>query len=73
MKVRYATRACLGATSTIQDYANAVVNDGGNASEHSAVGWFKFAGGTYVVETLHNATITLNFSNGTHVVVKLTG
>jgi S-layer protein len=63
----------LGATATFQDYANAVVNAGGNASVNGYVGWFQFAGDTYVVESLHNATTTLNFSNGTDMIVKLTG
>ncbi len=67
------TKITLGATATLQDYANALVNTGVNALVNGYVDWFRFPGDTYIVESLQNATSTLNFSNGTDVIVKLTG
>lgn len=68
-----AAKVTLASTAVFQDYANAVVNAGGNAATNGAIGWFQFNGDTYVVESLHNATTTANFTNGTDLVVKLTG
>ncbi|MBD8049701.1 beta strand repeat-containing protein [Limnohabitans radicicola] len=68
-----ATKVTLAATAVFQDYANAVVNAGGNASSNGAIGWFQYNGDTYVVQSMHNATTAPNFSNGTDLVVKLTG
>jgi hypothetical protein len=33
------TKITLGATATLQDYANALVNTGGNALVNDYVGW----------------------------------
>jgi S-layer protein len=67
------TKVVLGDTAVFQDYANAVVNAGGDASTNAKAGWFQFNGNTYVVESLHNASTTANFTNGTDLVVKLSG
>jgi S-layer protein len=68
-----ATKVTLGDTAVFQDYANAVVQAGGNASTNAYVGWFQFSGNTYVVESLHDGTTTASFVNGTDIIVKLTG
>lgn len=66
----------LGNTAVFQDYANAVVTAGGDASANAKIGWFQFNGDTYVVQSLHDATASLaasGFTNSTDIVVKLTG
>ena len=67
------TKVTLANTAVFQDYANAVVAAGANASVNGYVGWFQFNGDTYVVESMHNGTTTPSFTNGTDLVVKLTG
>ena len=67
------SKIALASTAVFQDYANAAVNAGGDASASGYIAWFQYGGDTYVVESLHNATTTLNFSNGTDAIVKLTG
>ena len=66
-------KVVLGDTAVFQDYANAVVNAGGNSVANFHIGWFQYAGNTYIVESEHDATVTLNFTNGTDLVVKLSG
>ena len=66
-------KVTLAPTAVFQDYANAVVNAAGDASSNGAIGWFQFNGDTYVVESMHDATATANFTNGTDLIVKLTG
>lgn len=66
-------KVTLGSTAVFQDYANAVVAAGGDGSTNGAIGWFQFAGDTYVVESLHNGGTTPSFVNGTDLVVKLAG
>jgi len=66
-------KVVLGDTASFRDYANAVVNAGGNAGTDGKIGWFQFSGNTYVVESLHDATTTANFTDGTDLIVKLTG
>ena len=68
-----AAKVTLSATAVFQDYANAVVNAGGDSSANGHLGWFQFNGDTYVVESLHNASTTADFVNNTDLVVKLTG
>jgi S-layer protein len=68
-----ASKVTLSATAVFQDYANAVVNAGGDGSTNGRLGWFQFSGDTYVVESLHNAGTTADFVNNTDLVVKLTG
>jgi S-layer protein len=66
----------LAATAVFQDYANAVVNAGGDSSTNGHIGWFQFGGDTYIVEGLNNAITTPNFANSSatgDIVVKLTG
>jgi len=67
------TKVVLGDTAVFQDYANAVVTQGGDASGNAAIGWFQFNGNTYIVESMHNGVTTPSFKNGTDLVVKLTG
>ena len=64
-------------TAVFQDYANAVVA-GATQADHSvngAFGWFQFGGNTYLVEVRHDTTagVAQTFSNGTDMIVKLTG
>jgi S-layer protein len=68
-----AAKITLGGTAVFQDYANAAINAGGNSSVNATISWFQYNGDTYIVESLHNATTTADFKNGTDVVVKLTG
>jgi len=68
-----ATKVALAGTAVFADYANAVVNAGGNSATNGAIGWFQFGGDTYIVEGMHDATTTKDFSNGTDLVVKLSG
>ena len=68
------TKVTLANTAVFQDYANAVVQAGGNASTNGYVGWFQFNGDTYVVESLHDGSgVNASFANGTDVIVKLAG
>ena len=67
------TKVTLLATAVFQDYANAVVAAGGNATANAAGGWFQFNGDTYFVQSQHNGTTTPSFVNGTDYIVKLTG
>lgn len=67
------TKVTLGNTAVFQDYANAVIAAAGDASMNGALGWFQFAGDTYVVESRHNAAQNASFVNGTDMIVKLTG
>ncbi len=66
-------KVVLSGTAVFQDYANAVVNAGGNSAANAHIGWFQFSGDTYVVESLHNTGVTADFVNNTDLVVKLTG
>jgi len=70
-----ATKVTLAGTAVFQDYANAVVTAGGDASTDAKIGWFQFGGDTYLVESLHDATLVGqgSFQNGIDVVVKLAG
>lgn len=63
----------LAPTAVFQDYANAAINAGGDASTNGYISWFQYGGNTYVVESRHDATGTLDFQNGTDMIVKLTG
>lgn len=68
-----ATKVTLAATAVFQDYANAVVAAGGNASVNAASGWFQFGGDTYYVQSRHDGSGAPSFVNGTDFVIKLTG
>lgn len=61
-----ATKVTLAPTAVFQDYLDAVV--AGNAT--SNVGWFTWAGDTYVAQ---DNSAALTFQNGSDSVVKLTG
>lgn len=63
----------LAVTAVFQDYANAVIASGGDASTNGAFGWFQYSGDTYVVESHHNGASTPSFLNGTDYIVKLSG
>jgi len=69
------TKVTLASTAVFQDYANAVVTAGGNASVNGAFGWFQFTdGNTYLVESRHDGSgNNASFVNGTDMIVKLTG
>jgi len=67
------TKVALASTAVFQDYANAVVAAGGNASTNGAFGWFQFGGDTYLVESQHDGSTVPSFTNGIDFVVKLTG
>ena len=69
-----AAKVVLGDTAVFQDYANTVVNNGGDSSVNAHIGWFQWNNNTYIVESEHNATgAGLNFTNGGDLVVKLAG
>ncbi|MDP2001265.1 MAG: DUF4214 domain-containing protein [Rhodoferax sp.] len=67
-------KVSLANTAVFQDYANAVIQAGGNASVNGAFGWFQFSGDTYLVQSRHDGSgVNASFTNGTDMVVKLTG
>ena len=68
------TKVALASTAVFQDYANAVIAAGGNASVNGAFGWFQFNGDTYLVESRHDGSgNNASFVNGTDMIIKLTG
>lgn len=68
------TKVTLANTAVFQDYANAVIQAGGNASVNAALGWFQIGGDTYLVESRHDGSANnASFVNGTDMVIKLTG
>lgn len=78
----FGTKISLASTAVFQDYANAVVAQGGNASVNGHFGWFQFAqtvGGvtttdTYLVQSRHDGSgVNPAFVAGTDFIVKLTG
>ena len=67
-------KVSLASTAVFQDYANAVVQAGGNASVNGAFGWFQFSGDTYLVQSRHDGSgNNASFVNATDMIVKLTG
>ena len=68
------TRMVLGQHAIFQDYANAVVSAGGNASVNGRFGWFQFGGDTYLVQGRHDASgSNAEFINGIDMIVELSG
>lgn len=68
------TKVSLASTAVFQDYANAVIAAGGNASVNGAFGWFQYNGDTYLVESRHDGSgNNASFVNGTDMIIKLTG
>jgi S-layer protein len=68
------TKVSLASTAVFQDYANAAVQAGGNASVNGAFGWFQFNGNTYLVESRHDGSgNNASFVNGTDMIIALTG
>jgi len=63
-----ASKVVLGSTAVFQDYANAAIA----ASSTNALSWFQIGGNTYIVENESGTTHT-TFTNGTDVIVKITG
>ena len=60
--------------STLQQYLDAVITAGGNASVNGHFGWFQFGGDTYLAESRHDASgFATHFVNGTDFMVKLSG
>lgn len=67
-------KVTLSNTAVFQDYANAVIQAGGNSSVNGHSGWFQFAGDTYLVQSQHDGSgVNASFVNGTDFVIKLTG
>src|SRR5471032_3411733 len=62
-----ASKVVLGSTAVFQDYANAAIA----ASSTNALSWFQIGGNTYIVENDSGSHST--FTNGTDVIVKITG
>jgi hypothetical protein len=63
----------LADTAVFQDYANAVVDAGGNASVNPSLGWFQWGGDTYLVASEHDASAAHGFVSGVDLIVKLAG
>ncbi|CAB1371014.1 conserved protein of unknown function [Denitratisoma oestradiolicum] len=61
-----ASALTLADTAVFQDYANAAINN----TNTGDVTWFAFGGNTYIVENISNGA---SFTNGTDLIVKLTG
>ncbi len=77
-----ATKVVLASTAVFQDFANAVIQQGGNASVNGKIGYFNFASttngvtttDTYIVESLHDGSGTnASFINGTDLIIRLAG
>ena len=67
-------KVVLGQHAIFQDYANAAVTAGGNASVNGAFGWFQYGQDTYLVQARHDATgNNAEFINGTDMIVELSG
>lgn len=62
-----ASKVVLGGTAVFQDYANAITA----GTVANALSWFQFGGDTYIVKDM-NASVA-SFTNGTDMIVKLTG
>ncbi len=78
----FGAKITLASTAVFQDYANAVIAQGGNSSANGHFGWFQFTqtvGGvtstdTYLVESRHDGSgTTPAFVAGQDFIVKLTG
>jgi hypothetical protein len=67
------SKLSLASNASLIDYANAVVQAGGDASTNGHGGWFQFGGDTYYVQSQHNASFNPSFLGGTDFIVKLTG
>jgi S-layer protein len=61
-----ASKVSLGDTAVFQDFANAAIT----ATAIGAISWFQVGGNTYVVENVAHGS---SFTNGTDVIVKITG
>ncbi len=69
----FGTTAVTAGVQTLQGFADAVAQAGGNASVNGHFGWFQFGGDTYLVESRHDATSAPSFQTGTDFMVKLSG
>lgn len=63
----------LSAAATLNDYANAVIQNAGDASSNGEFGWFQFNGSTYLVESRHNGLLAPTFQDGQDMLIRLTG
>lgn len=73
-EIFHANRVVLDNGASLQDYANEVIHQAGNAAVNGVFGWFQFANATYIVESRHNGTGSDDhFINGTDMLVKLAG
>ncbi|MYN44001.1 DUF4214 domain-containing protein [Pseudoduganella sp. FT93W] len=63
-----ASKVTLANTAVFQDYANEAIK----LSSDGQVSWFQYNGDTYIVENATGASTT-QFTNGTDIIVKLTG
>jgi len=69
-----ATAITLGDTAAFKDFADAVVTAGGvGGATNGYIGWFQYAGNTYVVESMHDGAGTPGFQNGIDAIVRITG
>ncbi len=67
-------KVSLPGGTSFEDYLNAVIQAGGNASVNGAFGWFQFSGDTYLVQSRHDGSGGGGaFVDGTDMIVKLTG
>jgi len=69
-----ASKVVLANTAVFQDYANAAIA----ASSDGEVSWFQFAGDTYIIENVaiggqNSADNEVTFTNGSDIIVKITG
>jgi S-layer protein len=62
-----ASKVTLADTAVFQDFANAAIA----LTDTGAVSWFQFGGNTYIVQNVSNDASA--FTNGTDIIVKLTG
>lgn len=67
------SKISLASTASLQDYANAVVAAGADASVNAYAGWFQYANDTYYVQSQHNANVQAGFVGGVDFIIKLTG
>lgn len=62
-----------GGQLQLEDYADAAILQGGDASINAKSAWFQFSGNTYYVQSHHNALDNPSFQGSVDYMVKLTG
>ncbi len=63
----------LSSGSSFNDYLNAAVLLGGNATENGLFTWFQFGGDTYLVESRHDGITNAQFVDGVDMILKFVG